>query len=206
MQDPHSLMRPLGSDSLKPRAFSQAAQSAPTAPTASPAPERTFMVPELPLVTLRPEPAPAPEAKETADIPVQDDSSPEEILPIEETEEEPEQEPEEAQEEPEESSESTDTLIASLLSICDEEPSKPQGVGGTIADILAGTDDDDDDDDGFDDEPMLPVHPDRPFYPQPVFVPLDDEPAPPRRKSGWKWFFLLLLAAAAGYAGWMLLK
>ena len=179
MQDPQTLMRPLGSDSLKPRAFSQAASA--------PIPERICEIPDLPDGPSCTEPDPAQEP-ETMNF------------------SEPPQEPAPVQDDPRETSaeewppEENDHAV---------EISKSQELDSIIADVLSGDDEEEDeeedDDDGFDDEPS-PVRSAKITLPPPAFVPLYDEPDRPRRRPGCLWALLPLLAVLAGYAGWMLLN
>lgn len=207
MSTQHPLMRPLGSENLKPRPLAQAvweggkplpADDLPAVPAAAPAVDPPAPVQE-------PEPVWQPaEADETC--PADECCIP---LPPPEEEALPEPEPFIAAEETEELcasfAEETETVSEDLPAPeAEAEPVPPftTGGGSTLSDMIASILSGAEDDDAEDDPPA--VHdavPDR-YIPDPVCVPLYEESAPPRRKARWIWPVLVLLAAAGLWAAW----
>ncbi len=223
MPSEQTLMRPLRSDSLKPRPSAQAVWQ----------PQETIRTYEVPDLSFAPPPKaqePVEEATETfwtekteccaeeacCEIPAPaEEASDAPLFHMEET-----PEPDLQQEEtslassialllgepdlaPETPMADPDGAAGAVASILAEEPNAPapkprdDALSAAIAAILAG-----DEDDVDEDSPALhDAVPDR-FIPEPACVPLYDQPAPKRRRRGWLWLFVLAMAAGGVYAAW----
>lgn len=195
MADERSLMRPLRSDSLKPRPSTQAVwtpgQAEPrpaeaAGPVFQPAPEpaeslsKPAPVPvvEMPFIEeSEPElfveefiPADAPPPKEMLHT-----FAPElRFDPCPPPQEQPEPEPE--------------------PTVPQEEEEEPFDLDAVIAAILAQ--DDDDEDEAPTAQDALPTE----QMPEPACVPLMEMPAPKRKRKGWLWLLLIVLLIGGAYA------
>lgn len=206
MSSEHPLMRPLGSDNLKPRPSTQASWT-PQAPV------RTYEVPDLSFAAPPKAAEPAVQEEPEAFVPVEEPS--ETLLQAEEAAEPVVQQQQEI---------SLTDSIAFLIGDQDESPAEDEpalalwaddpipaeedaapapvqregDLSAVIAALLSESDDDDEDEDS----PVLhDAVPDR-FLPEPACVPLFDENAPKRKKRGWLWRLALAAVAGGLFAAW----
>ncbi len=224
----NALMRPMRSDSLKPRPSTQAVwEPRKPAPQTMPQPEPAAQpacepAEELPAVMEAPA-APVQEEPVVLHEPVQ------EIEPEPVPEPEPEplpllmEETEEEEEEPQPSVPPAAEALFTFAPACSAQPEPPQeepagfqpevmetedeepfDLDAVIAAILADDDDEDDEEDHPAAQDALPTE----EMPEPAAVPLYEDPKPKPRRKGWFWLIgAALIVAAAGYAarrfGWL---
>lgn len=226
MADGQNLLRPLRSDSLKPRPSTQAVweprkpapqpsvwnpppEKAEPAMAASPEPEAAAVEPLFPF-----EPETAEETVSQREPPVETSAPPvPDPFGAEAAEEEPLPDPQSFLFEtfaPEVSSEPPPDPVceepADEASLSEEaslpEEEEPFDLDAVIASILA-----EEDEDGEDDAPAAPDALPSETMPAPAFVPLYAQDAPKRKKKGWLWLAPVVLAAvgaaAAWYFGWL---
>ncbi len=220
MAEEKVLMRPLRSDSLKPRPSTQAVwEPRRPSPQSMEQPGNAQAIIPEPVFEPAAEEIPAAEQEPAASVP-------ERPQPVHEPDPVPEPLPLPVEEETEEQQPSPPPYAESIFTFAPavsiqpeapvEEPAAPQpeaveeeeeepfDLDAVIASILAGDDDADDDEDHPSAQDALPTE----EMPEPAAVPLYEAPKPRPRRTGWIWLIgAALIVVASGWAarrfGWL---